>query len=377
MTDETAANAAPDTPPGPEPEPAPVTEPAPAPEPAGEPDTSGIGGTDIHMPAPSPATTATADRPAAKENEGQFLLVCVGVTFCVVLLGISIGGVRHFFPGLFANRTDAEIAADYEARKAAERGESPATAETAPQYVPGQPLTANPPAGPSPVAQPLPGVPSATAPDSALTIPVAKALTLLDSENADTRAQGLNALQEAGAAGVTALLARLRTEQAATAEAKARAKELERALQSALAQTSVERERREDAENRSDDKRAVDMYQQASDAVKAKNFGKAKVLAEAVIRLAPDHVGARALRANACLAVGDPRSAFDDYLVAIRLDPRFAPHHRGLGRALLALRKPKDAIAAFERALSIDPGDLQAIELRDVAAELLKLPEGK
>ncbi|MHC5018642.1 MAG: tetratricopeptide repeat protein, partial [Planctomycetota bacterium] len=126
---------------------------------------------------------------------------------------------------------------------------------------------------------------------------------------------------------------------------------------------------------RSDDKRAADLYQQATTAAEADNFAKARVLAEAVIRLAPDHVGARGLRARAALEQGDGQAAFDDYLAAIRLDPRFAPHHRGLGRALLAMKRYAEAAQAFERALAIDPGDLEAIQLRESAAKLAKLPK--
>lgn len=355
------------------------TTPNPAPEPAPEtpePDTTGIAGTDIHMDPPkqssAPSTapsTSAASGPSAPspKNDNQFVFICMGVTFFVVLIGISLGGVGHFFPGLFANRTDAEIAADVEAQRAAERGEQPATSSPAPRYVPKTTVTASPPAQ-APPARPLPP-----------TADVEQAMALLDSEDAADRAAGLKALQQAGAAGVTALLSRLRSEQAATAEAKARAKELERALQSALAQTTLERERREEAESRSDDKRAVDLYQQATDAAAAKNFDKARVLAEAVIRLSPDHVGARALRARAALTLGDPRAAFQDYLVAIRLDPRFSAHHRGMGQALLDMNRPKEAEAAFERALSIDPGDLEAIKLRNLAASKSdpKGPEGK
>jgi len=152
-------------------------------------------------------------------------------------------------------------------------------------------------------------------------------------------------------------------------------KELERALAALQKQLDDERSRREDAETRSDDKRALDLYQQATEAAGAENFAKAKVLAEGAMRLSPDHVGARARRARAALETGDPQTAFGDFLVAIRLDPRFGGHHRGMGRALLEMRRPKEAIAAFERALSIDPGDLKAIELRDQASK--QLEEGK
>lgn len=343
------------------------------PDPVLEPDTSGIAGTDIHMDSPAPsaapngpvnAATAAGTSPPKRGSDNQLVFICMGVTFFVVLIGISLGGVGHFFPGLFANRTDAEIAADVEAQRARERGAEPATH--------GPPTWTAGPASPGTGTGSAPGQTVQTAPAPApppeRTLDVEGAIALLDSEDPNDRTQALQTLQHAGAAGVTALLSRLRSEQASRAEATARAKELERALQSALAQTTTERERREAAENRSDDKRSVDLYQQAAQAAESKNFDKARVLAEAVIRLSPDHVGARALRARAALALGDPRAAFQDYLVAIRLDPRFAAHHRGMGNALLAMDRPAEAEAAFERALGIDPGDLEAIKLRTLAA---------
>lgn len=317
----------------------------------------------------------------APQSNNRLLFICIGVTFVVVLAGIVIGGLRHFVPGLFNDEAQAAVPSAFDAHLAKMRakhgtqvpggsGPASATPSTAPV-----PMMTSRPSVDTPVTGTVPAPPAPV--PSTPVLDVAAAIALLDAPEADKRAEALAALRAAGPAGVTALLARLRMEQSKNAEASARVKELERALQSALAQTSVERERREDAETRSDDKRAADLYQQATTAVEADNFAKARVLAEAVIRLSPDHVGARALRARCALEAGDGRAAFNDYMVAVRLDPRFAPHHRGMGRALLAMQRPSEAVQAFERALSIDPGDLESIQLREAARKQSKLPEGK
>jgi TolB-like protein/DNA-binding winged helix-turn-helix (wHTH) protein/Tfp pilus assembly protein PilF len=56
---------------------------------------------------------------------------------------------------------------------------------------------------------------------------------------------------------------------------------------------------------------------------------------------------------NVLLYKGDVAGAKRQYQSILEMDPHFAPAHRGMGRALLAEDKPREAVAFFEKAVSL------------------------
>ena len=65
-------------------------------------------------------------------------------------------------------------------------------------------------------------------------------------------------------------------------------------------------------------------------------------------------------RGRAAAAVFDPWTAFDRFAEATAANDAFLEAWRGLGRAAMELDRPAEAIAAWERALQLAPGDAEA-----------------
>jgi tetratricopeptide (TPR) repeat protein len=75
----------------------------------------------------------------------------------------------------------------------------------------------------------------------------------------------------------------------------------------------------------------------------------------------PEDVAARLDLAQRYLETGDPRSAIEQYEVALQLDPRNAEAHAKLGFLLFAGGRPNEALDAVDQALAFDPGYPEAL----------------
>lgn len=62
-------------------------------------------------------------------------------------------------------------------------------------------------------------------------------------------------------------------------------------------------------------------------------------------------------RAETLLADGQVPRALREFQFVVTTNPESAAGHSGVGRALLELKNYEEAVAAFERAVSLDPGN--------------------
>lgn len=99
---------------------------------------------------------------------------------------------------------------------------------------------------------------------------------------------------------------------------------------------------------------AVALHQQG-------RLDQAESIYQAVLRAAPRHAGALHLLGLARFQRGDLATAARLVGDSIAIDPRNALSQNNLGAVLLALRRPAEALGAFERALSLNAGYAEAI----------------
>ena len=78
---------------------------------------------------------------------------------------------------------------------------------------------------------------------------------------------------------------------------------------------------------------------------------------EETLKSAADHV----LRGNARLSRGDVVAGLADLQLAARLEPGVASHQLALARGLATAQRPVEALASYDRALTLDPGNLDAL----------------
>ena len=83
-----------------------------------------------------------------------------------------------------------------------------------------------------------------------------------------------------------------------------------------------------------------------------------------------------ALRGEAYLSRGEPKSAVADLDEAIRMAPGQAAYHVARARALAAEKQPDAALADLDTSLSMDPKNLDALLLRAELRSLHKQPSG-
>jgi tetratricopeptide (TPR) repeat protein len=69
----------------------------------------------------------------------------------------------------------------------------------------------------------------------------------------------------------------------------------------------------------------------------------------------PNDVAARLDLAQRYLETGDPRSAIQQYVAVLELDPRNAEAHAQLGFLVYEAGRPADGLAAVQKALEVDP----------------------
>ena len=107
--------------------------------------------------------------------------------------------------------------------------------------------------------------------------------------------------------------------------------------------------------------RLVELYRNRAKArAGVRDFDKAIADTSAVIRLRPNDVEARELRARLYDAKGDSDQAIADYTEAIRLEPKRADLYRLRGVVCAVKGEHDQAIADFTEAIRLDPKDAEA-----------------
>lgn len=84
------------------------------------------------------------------------------------------------------------------------------------------------------------------------------------------------------------------------------------------------------------------------------------------VREHPDDLAARLDLGERYLAAGDVRGAVEQYVAALRIDPRNAEAHSQLGFVLFRAGKPAEGLRAVDQALELDPGFPLALFYRGV-----------
>ncbi len=102
----------------------------------------------------------------------------------------------------------------------------------------------------------------------------------------------------------------------------------------------------------------------ANDAMAARDGQRASEITDRVLVALPDHPGALALKARLLLAQAQPGDALEIGTFLATHAPRDPRGPLVMGMALLALGRPMEALAAFDRAITRDPEDPAAYEAR-------------
>ena len=92
-----------------------------------------------------------------------------------------------------------------------------------------------------------------------------------------------------------------------------------------------------------------------SSAMAAKNYGRALDYLDRVLTLRPDYAEGWNARATVYFLEEDYSRALFDLEQVLKLEPRHFDALAGLGAVLRELGKDKEALAAFEQALALDP----------------------
>ena len=94
-----------------------------------------------------------------------------------------------------------------------------------------------------------------------------------------------------------------------------------------------------------------------------------------VLRQQPNHFDALHMLGVIALETQHGEQGADLIMKAIRLNASVAAAHSNLGKALLDLKRPADALASFDKAIALKPGLAMAHNNRGKAFNDLKLPE--
>jgi len=99
----------------------------------------------------------------------------------------------------------------------------------------------------------------------------------------------------------------------------------------------------------------------------ARKLGEAHLEFTEAIRQDPNYANAYANRGVVSVEMNDPDAAAGDFRRAVELEPRNSGFRAKLGLALLMLGRYGDAVAAYDEALRLEPGNRKAKEERDEA----------
>ncbi|MEW6356827.1 MAG: sulfatase-like hydrolase/transferase [Planctomycetota bacterium] len=93
------------------------------------------------------------------------------------------------------------------------------------------------------------------------------------------------------------------------------------------------------------------------------------------VELAPDSPDLRCEMGRLLMTMGDARAAEETYRRVITERPDFARAHKGLADVLYRTGRIEDALLAYDRAIELDPADLDARMERAFAVAVMKDPE--
>ena len=104
-------------------------------------------------------------------------------------------------------------------------------------------------------------------------------------------------------------------------------------------------------------------WQQARRHLEAREWEKARRQLDRVIEQSPAFIEAWIERGQVGIEQQRHGEAAQDFAEALRLDPRLAPAHRGLGLCLLQGGRFEEAVGSLERAYALAPEDAQTLLL--------------
>lgn len=106
---------------------------------------------------------------------------------------------------------------------------------------------------------------------------------------------------------------------------------------------------------------AAELYAQAVAALNRSDWAQAHALAARVLAQAPDSAGVQFVAGVAAMYLGQLPAAAEHLQRATLLDPKRADYPAQLARALTAMRLPREALQAADRAFALSPTDTQTL----------------
>ena len=102
------------------------------------------------------------------------------------------------------------------------------------------------------------------------------------------------------------------------------------------------------------------LLSEASSLHQAGRLVEAKTLYKKIIAKYPKNLEARNLLGGVCFACGDYEEAIRQIDVALRVNPKAAFAHNNRGKILVNMQNFDEALASFDRAISLQPNYAEA-----------------
>ena len=106
---------------------------------------------------------------------------------------------------------------------------------------------------------------------------------------------------------------------------------------------------------------AAELYAQAVDALNRSDWAHAQTLAARILAETPESAGVQFVAGVAALHLGRLPAAAGHLYRATQLDPQRPDYQAQLARTLAAMRQPREALQAADRALALSPEDTQTL----------------